>query len=364
MADRAPLLLLLAASGAGLAPVAAAPQEQGARFALLPLRNLSDDADAPYALFARVRGELELRGASFVPEGELEGELRRRRVRYTDSVSAADVRAIADATGAEYVLAGTLIDYEPGLLPRVSLALRAIDARTGQRSASSVVTLRGEDFEGLLGLGRIEDEAELVSVAIDELLADFGSGGAPVQPAPRPDLRERTGHPKGGWGFMVPDFDPAAVESVAVLPLNNRSMEGEGATVFAELLGDAWFGGTGVQVVEPGEVRAALVALKVRSMDFVDLQMLAELGRTVGTRWFALGSIERFGDEVIVGTLRYPEVEATIELLDVESGRIVAASGVRRRGDHYETVLGLGAVRNSIELAQRAAREIVAALGG
>jgi|JI7StandDraft_1071085.scaffolds.fasta_scaffold63057_1 hypothetical protein len=360
--------LLLISSGAGRAPDTArakTPLERGsARYALLPLRNLSDDAQAPDALFARVRGELERRGASFVPQADLERELRSRRVRYTDSLSVADLRALSDATGADFVLAGTLIDYAPGLEPRVALALRALDTRTGARAGSSIVTLRGADFEGLLGLGRIDDERELSTLAIERLLSNFDEHALPHAVDPRPQLRERSSPPDGGWGFQSAEFDPRVVQRVAILPLGNRSRDLDAPAVFAELLGQAWYASSGIEVVEPGELRAALVSLRVRSMEFVDSALLAELGRRVGTRWFALGTVERFGEETPVGNLLFPEVEATIELFDVESGRVVATAGARRRGDRYQGLLGLGAVFNPLELAHRVAHELVAALGG
>lgn len=360
--------LLLISSGAGRAPDTARPKtppERGsARYALLPLRNLSDDAEASDALFARVRGELERRGASFVPQADLERELRRRRVRYTDSLSAADLRALSDSTGADFVLAGTLIDYAPGAEPRVALALRALDTRSGARAGSSLVTLRGADFEGVLGLGRIDDANELSALAVERLLSSFDDVALPLAIAPRPQARERRSPPDGGWGFQSAGFDPRAVQRIAILPLGNRSRDIDAPAVFAEMLGEAWYSSSGVEIVEPGELRAALVSLRVRSMEFVDRELLAELGRRVGTRWFALGTVERFGEETPVGNLTFPEVEATVELFDVESARVVASAGARRRGDRYQGLLGLGAVLNPLELAHRVARELVASLGG
>lgn len=356
--------LLLMSSGAGRAPDAPEDGGRAARYALLPLRNLSDDAEASDALFARVRGELERRGASFVPEDALERELRRRRVRYTDSISTADARAIADATGAEFVLVGTLVDYAPGTEPRVTLALRVVDARSGSRAGSSFVSLRGADFEGLLGLGRIEEEDELADIAVSRLLARFSGSGTPQPSGPRPGLRGRRPPPEGGWGFQAEDFEPGAVDRIAVLPLSNRSQDADASAVFAEMLGDAWFAASGVEVVEPGELRAALVALRVRSMEFADRALLAEIGRIVGTRWFVVGTVERFGEPNQVGNQLFPEVEATLQILDADTGRVVAAAGVRRRGDLYQGLLGLGAVGDPHELAHRVARELVAALGG
>jgi hypothetical protein len=308
-----------------------------------------------------LRVELEQRGARFVPTDELEAFLRERRIRYTDSLAADDAHAIGGATGANFVIAGALLDYVPGSTPRVALALRALDAASGARVLSKVVSLRGEDFEGLLGLGRIEAVEPLCDEAARALLAEFDEHGAP---AARTSRRATAHGPDGGSSFIADEFDPAAAGTIAVLPLENRTGRGEAAAYFAEFLGDAWFRTSGAQVVETAELRRALVQQGIRSMQFVDLPQLCSVGRVLGVRYFALGSLDRWGHEVTVDGRRYPQVQVALRLIDVESGRMVAAASVVRRGDQYQTILELGAVRDPLELARRTAAEIVAALGG
>lgn len=356
-----PLLsLLLLAPGAGPGPRA----PEGPRYALIPARNLSAEPFAPAGLLDGLQRELEGRGASFSDPALVEETLRARRIRYTDSLSLPDLRAIGQATGARYALVTTVLDYATGSLPRVAFSLRALSTETGERALSSVVALRGEDFQGLLGLGRIEDVHVLADEALLRTLQAFDERGAPLA-APRSSAhRRRPQPPAGGYGFMLEDFDPSSLDRVAILPLQNRSGNPDAPAQFGEFLGDAWFRTRRVEVCEIANVRATLIAQKVRTMEYVDLRRLAEIGRATGVRFFLQGIVERYGDEVLVEEKRYPELEATIQLIDVEEGRIVAAAGLRRRGSDYETLLGLGAVHDPTELAIRAAREIVTALGG
>jgi hypothetical protein len=352
---------LTALALAGDVPAAAG---SGVRYALVPPRNLTGDAEALDAVVGGLQRELERRGATFADPREIDAVLRARRVRYTDSIARADLEAIRDATGAGAAIVGTLLEYVPGGAPRIAATLRVLSAGDGTRVASSVVSLRGEDFEGLLGLGRIEDVETLAAETVERLASLFDERGAPrAAPAARAG-RARPSPPDGGHGFAREDFDARSIERVAVLPLANRSRHPEAASVFAELLGDAWSRSGRVQVVEPADLRAAMVAQKVRSMQFVDLARLAELGRAIGVRYFAVGSVDRFGDEVLVDDDRYPEVQATVQIIDAERATIVAAAGLRRVGNEYASVLGLGVVRDRLELARRAAREIVNALGG
>lgn len=356
--------LFLALAGTGAAGGAPTSHSNGVEYAMMPLRNLSDDPGAARRIGALIEAELAARGARFVDAEDLEARLLERRVRYTDSLSVRDARALAEALHVEYILAGTVIDFDDGPQPRVALTLRALRGSSGERAASSSVALRGADFEGLLGLGKIDESDELLGEALDALLAAFDESARPLEQAARPSERERSDPPDSGWGYMLEDFDPAAVERVAILPFDNRSSAPDATVAWSEFLGDAWFRSSGVQVVEPAEVRSALQRLRVRSMRFVDNRGLAQLGRELGTRYFALGSIERFGEESTVDNDHFPEVEATVRIIDVESGRIMAAAGVRCRGDHYQSLLGLGVIRDPLGLARQTAREIVAGLGG
>jgi TolB-like protein len=362
-----PGLLLLAAAGPSTPTprgVEGPKAAEGVRYALVPPRNLSGVDGAVEGLFGRLTRALEARGAEFVPADEVDQTLRTRRIRYTDSLGPRELAGLSQATGATYTLVATIFDYTAGKEPRLSFTLRALDNRDARRALSTAIALRGVDFEGLLGLGRIEDVETLADEAVARALEQFDARGAPRGDTTGEPATSRPEPPDDGYGFAREDFDPSTVERLGVLPFANRSGNIDAPTQFVEFLGDAWFHEAGIQVAEVAELRAALVVRKVRSMQFVDLTRLAEIGQTMGVRYFVLGAIERWGDEVLVDDQRFPEIEATMQLVDTQTGRIVAAASLARRGSDYQTVLGLGAIRDPAELARRAAREIVIALGG
>lgn len=354
-----------AQAAAARIPGAARPEARATvRFVMLPPRNLSGHDAAPQDLGTRLRLSLGARGAEFVPAEDVDRLLRVHRVRYTDSLSAAELAYLGERTGASHTLIATIFDCVPGSEPRLSFSLRAMDNHSGRRVLSTAVTLRGVDFEGLLGLGRIEDLEFLAEVAVGQVLLKFDARGMPRACAHRGPEQGTVLAPQGGRAFARAEFDPRELGRIALLPFDNRSGHTEANAQLAELLGDAWFNAAGVQVVETAELRAALQARKVRSMQFVDRPQLSEISRGLGVRYFAMGSIDRWGDEVLVEDQRFPELEVSLQILDVESGRIVAGATIVRRGSDYQTLLGLGAVRDPAELARRAARELVAAFGG
>jgi TolB-like protein len=356
--------LLQPPSGEPISRQPEAPRADPAVYAALPFRNLTAQDDAPLALLSRLEAILGDRGARFVPPDELEQILRRRRIRYTDSLSIGDARLIAGDTGARWILLGTVLTWEPEPEPHIAILMRVLDARSGDRVASRLVSLAGRDFEGLLGLGTITSSADLADETAARLAGSFAPDGAPLAMEIDRDALLRDMPFDVFTRFLAPDFDPTSVERVAVLPLSNRTRRGDSGILFAEMLAHQWFTSTATVVVERSELVEAITREDVRAIEQLDLDVLRRIGRSLGTRYFVSGSIDRFGDDAWVGGRVYPEVKAIVWVLDVERGNVVAAAGLRRLGDHYHTVLGLGVVRDPMTLADRAARELVAVVGG
>ncbi|MBK7876253.1 MAG: hypothetical protein IPJ77_10930 [Planctomycetes bacterium] len=394
------------AQSAAQAEAQAPAPRRVSRYAVLPLRNLSADVEGARELENGLCAALAERGARFVPDAALDAVLQRHRVRYTDSLSVADARAVRDATGASFALAGVVFEFVRGSTPRVALCVRVIDLASGERVQSSFVALRGEDSRGLLGLGAVEDAGELVERAIDRILADFGPNGGPLvrrfvvdaararadNASVQDDVAPRAAAPKDAKpsaaagaesanadaGSAV-DANPSASPEVsddpelaerapigrlALLPFVNRSTRADAGTSVAELLAHAWFQATGAQIVESSALRSALVRARIRSLTEIDTATLASIGAVLDARWFALGSVDRFGEEAVVRDQRYPEVEFTVRLVDGRTGLVAASKTLRLRGDDGETLLRLGVERNALALASDAARELVLALEG
>ena len=342
----------------GLAPTPESSAAPASRlFAALPLRNLAGDVDAAVRIRFGLQQGLEGHGVSFVPDHELEQVLRRHRIRYTDSMSQKAVRLIARDTGADHLLLGTMLHYDPGPDPRLGVSARILDVADGNRLRSTTVSLQGSDFEGLLKIGAITDMAELELEVLAQLVSALDLHAAtPLGQGTRPgnglvyEYRRE--------GFHLTDLP-----RIAILPPENRSKMPFAGELFAETLMDVWYRGTGVQVVERSELLAALVREKIRSMGGLDRPVLVRLGRSLGTRYFVRTILNRFAEKVAVDRWWVPEIEASLHVLDVDTGQIVAAAAIRRRGDDYFHLLGLGMEHDPIRLMQRVAQELLLVLG-
>ena len=73
--------------------------------------------------------------------------------------------------------------------------------------------------------------------------------------------------------------------------------------------------------------------------------------------------LDSFEERVFTEEGQFPQVEASVRVLDTTSGRLVAGASLHRRGDDYVALLGLGGVDGLVALAGRAAGELIALLG-
>lgn len=332
----------VAPGSAGVAPQPCAAAHAAPLYALLPLRNQSGDAQAPAELAQLLREQLGARGASFVPQEALEQLLEAQRVRYTDSLSVAELAAVRAELGASHVLVGTLFDFERGLEPRVAASLRVLDTASGRRVRSALASLRGADFRGWLGLGAIESIEPLERLCVQRLLEPFDEAGAPR---------------------MRAADEGAPAQRIAVLPFVNRSTRASAGANLAEILSHEWFEQCGIDIVEPSELRAALVRARIRTLLETDAQTLASVGRALGVECLALGSVDRLGEDELVHGQRYPSLDLALRIVDARTGLIRRSLSLQRCGAEDETVLGLGAVHDPLELASRGMRRLASELG-
>jgi len=330
-------------------------------YGLLPMRFVGGGPDSVEYLLDLIQLGLEGRGAQFVPAARVAEVLRNHRIRQTDSLSVDAARILGNETEVRYLVAGTLLDYALEPTPRMAIALHLVDARTGHRAHSCLVSLRGVDFKGLLGLGEIDEIDSLTLEVAARLLEDFDEAGWPALPE-RESLESSL--PGDSLGrFMRSDYAPRELERIAVLPFVNRTNRRDAGRLFGEVMGHQWFRTAGVDVVESSELRAALVRQRVRSLDLLDEAVLRRVGDDLGVRYFLLGSVDRFETSTYSRGAFAPELEVSARLLDVVQSRVVASGSIQRRGNDYHYLLGLGNVGDLTSLADRVARELVALMG-
>lgn len=135
--------------------------------------------------------------------------------------------------------------------------------------------------------------------------------------------------------FTNPRFDFSFVERVAVLPLDNLSSDRQAGERATRLLITELLASGAVDVVEPGEVQAALDRVQSRRSSLSKQQIL-DLGADLRVQALIQGSVAQ-SESLRSGTVSIPTVTLDLHMTETETGTTVWAA------THTEQASGLGA---------------------
>jgi TolB-like protein len=135
--------------------------------------------------------------------------------------------------------------------------------------------------------------------------------------------------------FTNPKFDFGYVERVAVIPFENLSNDHAAGARVSRLVVTELLASGAVDVVEPGEVQAALDRLGAR-ITTPSTEQVVSLGTTLGVQAVIVGSVTQ--SEILrSGAVGIPVVSLDVHMLETETGAAVWAAS------HTEKASGLGA---------------------
>jgi TolB-like protein len=145
--------------------------------------------------------------------------------------------------------------------------------------------------------------------------------------------------------FTNPKFNFSFVQRIAVLPFENESIDRQAGTRATRLAITELLATGAVDVVEPGEVQAALVkiagAVPGRAVAPSTEQVLA-LGKALNVQGLLLGSVTQ-SENLRSGSVPIPVVTIDLHLVETETGATVWATTHSEKGGSLEArVLGTG----------------------
>ncbi len=350
-------LSLLAAAVLSLAGLRADAAEKP-RVVLLPFANLSGVERAQGALVPTLALKLTSKGWDVVRGEAVEEFIQKERIRYVDSVTPELRKKLLAALSAEALVTGSIYSFAEGDNSVVSISARMLrtDGTTGW---SAVVGLTSEETEGLLGLGRAGPLPQLAERSLDTLLRKFPAPGARAAAEPRGTPLLKSSPPT----YKSKSLAGTAVRRVCLLPFENFTPVREAPRVLSDVLQHELVASGRFEVVEAAELRAALVAEKIRGLAGLENGRLAALGKRIGTSLFVRGTVYRYGDPAAKNGASTPEIDVELALLDADAGRIVWMGENARKGRDYKGIFQLGALRSVVALADQVLGEVVTAEG-
>lgn len=142
--------------------------------------------------------------------------------------------------------------------------------------------------------------------------------------------------------FANPRFDFGFLERVAVIPFENLSSDQQAGMRVTRLLITELLASGAVDVVEPGEVQAALGRLGAGRTNTPNAQQVLALGRDLGVQAVIIGTVAQ--SEVLrSGAVGIPVVSVDAQMLETDTGAIVwAATHTEKGGGFGARVLGTG----------------------
>lgn len=160
--------------------------------------------------------------------------------------------------------------------------------------------------------------------------------------------------------FTNPRFNFGFVERVAVLPFENLSSDRQAGARATRLTMTELLASGAVDVVEPGEVQAALGQFGTRVIQPSEEQIVA-LGESLGVQALILGSVTQ-SDILRSGASTTPVVGLDVRMVETETGAVVWAANATVKGASFGAKV-LGSAGEPISVTtQRAVRQVLATL--
>jgi len=335
-------------------PASEAAHEGGKklRIAALPLVNMSGQpAPLKEMRQALLRG-LVAEGVAVFDDEDLERFMARHRVRYMGGIDIVTAQALREEAGVDAVLITTLEQYADTRPPAIALTSRLV--ATGDTPIilwMETVGMSGDDAPGLLGLGLVNDMAQLQSKAFARLFGSFAGF-----------LAHGTGA-ESGWGdrgvqpktiYSAPFMRPGRKYTIAVAPFLNRSERNGADDLLAlHVLSQLTKVGT-FDVIDPGAVREKLLFFRFVMQEGLSLHQADLIHNSLQADLILTGKVMEYQDAG--GT---PRVEFNVLVLERKNKKIVWTSWSANQGDDGVFFFDRGRVRTAAALAAKMTQAVV-----
>jgi len=314
---------------------AAVVEDNREKIVLLPFENLSADNNAIIRLMPELKQRLNGRELHVIDEDALSDFLCDRKVRSVGYISKKIAQEVGGELKAKTILTGSVVAFNTKGIPNIGILARLIDSATGVILWADYVSVSGDDYSVVFGLGTIKNIEELVPKALDKLFASFKTD--------------------------IPQKNTESIKKIAVMPFKNESNSSNAGIIvtymfLVELLKDPAF-----EPIEYGEIRKLCVDLRIRHKGELEFKNIKALSEALGTYGILLGSVDNYSYGT--GASSVPKVGVTARLLDARENRILWYTSLQLNGEEDIVAFDWGNVRHVDKLAYKTVSELVEKMG-
>lgn len=351
----------------------------GDLIAIFPVDNLTGDRAPVDIVGGLLRTKLEERGLRLIDDETIEEFMREHRVRDTGGVDSRVSDGLKEQTGASALLLTSLELFQDQGSPRVAMFSRLVS--TGARPQivwMDGVGMAGDEFPGLLAIGRIDDPHLLLEMAVtciaDSMVQALPAAAEPGATAARSDLpdcgprgdvvlsskdaRAKRRH-RPSMSFRSPAIEPNRRYKVAVIPFLNLSDRRNAGRILALHFVNQLSRSEFLTVVEPGIVREELLEHRIIMEAGPSLENAEVLSsdESLGADLVFSGSVFDYQDAVGV-----PKGDFSVTLIEKGSLRVVASFHSQNTGEDGVLFFGQGGIHTAHRLAAEMAKATIGML--
>ena len=323
--------------------------------AVFPIENLSGTA-APLREIRQIFVEgLKKQGIAVLEDDTFEKFMAKHRIRYTGGLDEDTARSFKEEVGTEGVLIISLESYSEASPPKISLLSRLVS--TGDPPAilwMEGVGLAGDDSQGILGVGLIEDPGALREKALKSVLGSLvrylstGTEGKEV------DGAKKKFRPKIAYRSSA--FDLNRKYRVAVAPFFNRSERKYAGEILVLHFIRQLKGFENFEVIEPGRVRQELLNSRIIMQDGISLADADALFAGLDADLLVSGRVMDYQD--YQGALGKPKVDFSSMVIERKSREVVWSSDSHNEGDDGVFFFDRGRVNTAHAMASQMVQRV------
>ncbi len=291
------------------------------KIVILPFENMSEDPNALRYLMPLIREHLQDKRFELTDEMSVRNFLIKERVRATGYVLPAIAKKIGNELGSGGILLGSVNHFSSGDNPQIAISARLID-NEGNIIWANYISITGEDFLKILGIGAIRDSKKLVSKAVERLFSTFS---------------------------IYSNKDIESAYKIAVMPFYNKGRKiGAGKIVNYMFISELHKSRNYVPV-EFGSLRNTLMDLKFFTKDELDYEKIAAISDNLNVDGIIIGTIDVYPrDESDSPSL---EVEINARLINARKKRLLWSDTYKMNSDSEIYVFDWGKKRSSDQVA-------------
>jgi TolB-like protein len=301
------------------------------RIAILPFDNFSGNNAALGIIMPLIISQLKDRGYDVIDYKEVEAFLCERRIRNASFISREVAIELGKNKMVNTIIAGSVLTFSTEGNPKIGILARQLELKTGHVIWSDFVSLTGEDYTRVLGLGTIKSIDTLIPNALNNLFATLGN-----------NLHEKENNTK---------------YRIAVLPFKNESKHRHAGIIITHLFQNELANNPMFDPVDYGDVKKTIVNLRLGRKGEVDYNNLQALSKLLGVDVVLTGTVEEYqsGQEY----LSTPRITMSARLLDSRRNRIIWYDNLQSDGEENIIALDWGRLRSADKVAYGAVSGLV-----